>query len=469
VAAVTLDGQIFATEGWTGETPDALSAPIRVAGQTRGRLQVIYTEPSDFLLPEEQDLVNAAAEALGLWIESREALQALRVSGERLELLYRLSRSLSTSLEVEEVAQRAVASVCQLVGAEQVTVLVRRPPDRLRIIARAGRETESVETLNEHLASLPQGGVAGWVVAHQAPAAINDVTDDERWVLMPGVGEWIRSALCVPLVSKDEALGALLVLSAQPGFFTAEHLQLVESIAGPLAIALYNARLYEQVDASRERLQALSRRLLEVQEVERRHLARELHDEIGQALTLVKINLGTVQRLLGPSPLASSLDECMATIESALQQVRDLSLDLRPSLLDDLGLVPALRWYVHRQAKLTGLPIEFTADPELERELPADVEIACFRVAQEALTNIMRHAQAEHVSLALEREEDQLTLTVRDDGVGFDVAGALRRSERGYSIGLLGMQERAHLVGGEIAIKSSPGHGAVIRARFPLE
>jgi len=223
--------------------------------------------------------------------------------------------------------------------------------------------------------------------------------------------------------------------------------------------------LLEQVRAGRARAQILSQQLMEAQETERRHLARELHDEIGQALTAVKINLQAIQRAPGDS--ANRLHESIAIVDRALQQVRDLSLDLRPSLLDDLGLVAALRWYLDRQAQRAGFAAEFAAQPA-EIRVDAHVATACFRVAQEAVTNIVRHAQARHARLDLHQQGPELQLAIRDDGTGFDVAAARERAVRGGSLGLLGMQERVLLMGGRLDLQSTPGHGATLVARLPL-
>jgi signal transduction histidine kinase len=224
-------------------------------------------------------------------------------------------------------------------------------------------------------------------------------------------------------------------------------------------------RVFEQVRAGRARAQLLSQQLLEAQEAERRHLARELHDEIGQALTAVKINLQALERASADS--AGRLSDSIAIVDRALQQVRNLSLDLRPSLLDDLGLVAALRWYLDRQGQRAGLATEFVSQPA-EIRGDANVETACFRVAQEALTNIVRHAQARRAKLELRQRDAELELTVSDDGIGFDVAAARQRAARGGSLGLLGMQERVLLMGGRIDIQSTRGKGTRLVACLPI-
>ena len=216
-----------------------------------------------------------------------------------------------------------------------------------------------------------------------------------------------------------------------------------------------------------ERLKTLSSKLIEAQEAERRRLARELHDEIGQALTAVKINLQTLQHVSNVNQAELPMQESIGIVEVALQQVRSLSLDLRPSLLDDLGLVVALRWYIDRQTQRSGIIGEFLAEP-LTAKLSPNLETTCFRIVQEALTNIVRHAKAQQVTVELSQQETQLHLIIRDDGIGFDVYAAREKATKGVSLGLLGMEERVLLIGGQIEIKSVKEHGTEIHAVFPL-
>jgi len=227
----------------------------------------------------------------------------------------------------------------------------------------------------------------------------------------------------------------------------------------------------------------LAHRLVQAQEDERRRIARDLHDLVGQALAAVKLNLEAVQQRErrhdgehSPPRGAGedgrgSLDESIALVDGALRQVRDFALDLRPSALDDLGLVPALRSCLQRTASAGGLGAHFVAD-ELPARLESDVETACFRVAQEALTNVVRHAHALRVGIELRRVSSrsrgpELLLTVWDDGRGFD--GSRRPGNAdGGSLGLLGMSERAALVGGRLDVRTLRGMGTRVQATFPL-
>jgi signal transduction histidine kinase len=217
-----------------------------------------------------------------------------------------------------------------------------------------------------------------------------------------------------------------------------------------------------------QKLQVLSHRLVEVQETERRQIARELHDEIGQSLTVAEMNLQAALRSPGTAAKERRLEESILAVEHVLEQVHDLSLNLRPSILDDLGLEPALRWYTHRQAALTGLQAEFKA-ASLENRLDLVIETECFRVAQEALTNVVRHAQARAVTVDLSRRNGHLHLRVLDDGVGFDVAALRSEAVQGASLGLLSMEERTSLAGGGLEFNSAPGKGTEVHAWFPLK
>jgi two-component system sensor histidine kinase UhpB len=215
-------------------------------------------------------------------------------------------------------------------------------------------------------------------------------------------------------------------------------------------------------------LRRLSRRLLEVQETERRNLARDLHDDLGQALTALKLNLEAVVRARDAAALQARLAEALDTTRHALERVRALSLNLRPLQLDDLGLVAALRSHLDRQAVLARLA------PHLElAEPPAalglEIETACFRVAQEAINNVVRHAAAGNLWLQLRFGDGRMALSVRDDGKGFDVRAAQRRAAAGESLGVVSMQERVALAGGSFEIRSAPGEGTVVAASFPLE
>lgn len=221
---------------------------------------------------------------------------------------------------------------------------------------------------------------------------------------------------------------------------------------------------------AQDALQMFSRQLIEAQEDERRRIARELHDQIGQVLTAVKMNLHTIQRTCDDGEASVHIKDNIEAVDEALRLVRDLSVDLRPPLLDDLGLVTALRWYVDRYAKRSGVLADVVVEMKDPNErFSRELETACFRIAQEALTNVVRHARASCVLVRLVKNENGLFLSVKDNGVGFNPASLRKRAPRAATLGLLGMQERAHAAGGVVEIDSRVSKGTEIRLKLPLE
>jgi len=229
-------------------------------------------------------------------------------------------------------------------------------------------------------------------------------------------------------------------------------------------------RAIEQYSAQ---LQALSARILTAQEEERKRIARELHDETGQALTSLAVGLRVLQKAQTLEQARAYAEELVQLTHQALEAVHQLSVELRPKTLDDLGLVPALRWYITRWSRMSG--VEATLETKgVEERLPAEIEIVLYRVVQEALTNVAKHAQATHVEVVLERRDDMITLRVTDNGRGLELAragGALDlsgdRIPSGH-LGLFGMQERVSLVGGTLRLSSRPGQGTTVLVELPL-
>jgi PAS domain S-box-containing protein len=217
----------------------------------------------------------------------------------------------------------------------------------------------------------------------------------------------------------------------------------------------------DQLDNYAQQLQALSRRLLDVQEEERRHIARELHDEIGQRLTGLKFALDMDTRV-PPTEMRAHLAKAQEIVKDLTAHVRDLSMVLRPTMLDDLGLVPALRWHLRRFTEQTKIQVAF--EHELDRRLPADLETAAYRIVQEALTNVARHSQAPQATVRLWLDGEVLWLQIEDRGRGFDVDTVQKTVT---SSGLSGMQERARLLGGRLNIQSRLGRGTCLIAELP--
>jgi len=217
-------------------------------------------------------------------------------------------------------------------------------------------------------------------------------------------------------------------------------------------------RAEEELGRRARQLEVLSRKLIEAQEAERRAVARELHDDFGQVLTALRLDLQRREH---------DESEAIALVDGAIARMRDLAQDLRPPLLDEVGLAASLSWYVEREATRAGLAFRLNLPP-LEPRPPIACEVTCFRVAQEALTNIVRHARARSVEVDVTQSAEALALRVHDDGQGFDVSAARRRATQGASQGLLNMQERVALAGGVLEIDSASGAGTTVTARIPV-
>jgi signal transduction histidine kinase len=227
------------------------------------------------------------------------------------------------------------------------------------------------------------------------------------------------------------------------------------------ALRAANADLLE----AKLRLHDLSAQLITAQEQERRHIARELHDETGQSLTVIRMHL--IDSLRGAPGAAERLPDCLAVVDAAIAQIRGMALNLRPTMLDDLGLGDALQWALDQQSKATGWVTALEADGDFS-PVPSDIQTACFRIGQEALNNAARHAGATEVSLEVRMTGNELELTVSDNGSGFDLARYSSPEERKKHFGLISMSERASLVGGHLDIVTAPGAGTRVRATFPV-
>lgn len=285
-----------------------------------------------------------------------------------------------------------------------------------------------------------------WKAVHQrCLAGASESADEEQFPRKDGSLDWVRWAVH-PWRAADGAIGGIILFGE---------------------VITERKRAEQALADSRARLEALTRRLLDVQEAERRMIARELHDEVGSTLTAVKLNLQSLRRSHTDAQREEALADALSLVDGIIQSVRSLSLDLRPAMLDDLGLIPALKWYCERQAQRSGIVIELALDAIDLKAVP-QLESACFRIVQEALTNAVRHAQAQRITVALRRIDGHFVLEISDDGVGFDAPAARARSQAGESGGLLGMAERVGLLGGHFGIDSTPGVGTLVWAEFAM-
>jgi signal transduction histidine kinase len=295
-------------------------------------------------------------------------------------------------------------------------------------------------------------------------AVINDVQDHAELPFY-GVSRkmQIRTLALAALFRGSHLIGVLISAFAQQSKTLLEdEAALLKGLANQASSAIENAELFEQVRAGRERQRTLTKSLVDVQETERRRIARELHDHLGQLLTGLQFMLETTKNQAEGSQ-RMSLEQIQETVSDIIREVREMSLNLRPSMLDDMGLVPTLLWHINRYTAQTGIHVNFQYD-DFPNRLPAEIETAAYRIIQEALTNVARHAQVKEVFVGLVSQDDTLWVEVLDNGRGFDTATKIDRP----SSGLSGMRERASLLGGYILVESFLDQGTQVVAALPL-
>jgi signal transduction histidine kinase len=352
----------------------------------------------------------------------------------------------------------------QLMGMAATSVILREETDDdLYFAAASGAGAEKI--LGMRLAI--DQGIAGWVIQHGKPVLIPDVSQDARWYgdLDTQTGFTTRSLLCVPLKSKERAIGALEALN-KPDGFNQDDLRLLSTLAASVAAAIENARLFEQVRVGREQLQSLSRRLVEMQEAERAHVARELHDETGQSLSGMLLSLSLLEQEADqPKAVKSRADELLILVDDMLENLHRLAVNLRPATLDHLGLLPALEQFIETFEEQYEIETQFEVVNLGNDRLPPEMETALYRIVQESLTNVARHAQATRVDVLVARRDDQVVTIVEDNGGGFDPESAMQTSR----LGLLGMRERAEMLNGRLVIESVPGSGTTVLVEVPYQ
>jgi len=267
-----------------------------------------------------------------------------------------------------------------------------------------------------------------------------------------------------PLTFSGQPIGALKMLSMRKDFFSEDKRILIQSFANLAAVAIQNAWLFDEVRMTNRQLHALSQRLMKVQEEERLQLSRELHDESGQLLAALTVQLGLLERdAVDPAAIQARAAELKQTANMIQENLHRLAVNLRPASLDHLGLVTALGQFIQEFSRQYNIHVEFEAVGMDNKRLPIEVETALFRIVQEALTNVVLHAQAARVDVLISRTDQHVSAIVEDDGVGF-VAASIVTEEQ---LGLFGMRERVEMLGGTFTIESSPGKGTTVKAEVP--
>lgn len=419
------------------------SVPLKSKGRVLGALYVATYGPREFSAQDVQ-LLSSIGHQVAVAIENARLFEAEQRRAEQFRMIAEVGRRIASILAVDELLREIARLVKEALGGNVVCIgLV----DGEELIIRAGagacweREEFQPPTLR-----VGSEGITGWVARSGEPLLVPDVNRDARYQLMPGA-EGTRSELAVPLMTKDEVIGVLDVQSDQTNAFDDSDLAVLRSLAYQAAVAIENARLYEQAQQ------------LAVME-ERNRLARDLHDSVTQAVYSVTLYAEASARLLSLGQVevaADHLRELRATAQQALREMRSLIFELRPPVLEKEGLVAALHARLDAVEGRSGVKTQFLV--EGDATVPAELERELYRIAQEALNNALKHAQASSIKLHLRLDEQTVMMEIVDDGSGF----LLEVAEDSGGMGLRGMQERAARLGGCLTVESSPGEGTKLK------
>jgi PAS domain S-box-containing protein len=441
---------------------DILSIPLLSQGEVQGVID-LSIQGSKIGAGDRFDFFESLGHQIGVAIHNARLYKAEKQARQTAEVLRDASLALSQTLDLNTVIRTLLDSVAHLVpNAERISVFTLEEGS-LQATA-IGGIGPAINLEPPELLDVRDYPLLWEVVESHTARLVEDTSGDPLWrpVLSRST---TRCWLGVPIRVAGEIKGICCLESDRPGCFTQYHIGITEALLGEAAVAIQNALLYEEIHSGRERLQALSRRLVEVQEVERRYISRKLHDDTSQALIGLVFALEIIKRDAGnPEAVASGFVELERIIGEILGNLHHLAVDLRPTALDHLGLIPAVRQYIDGISEKHSLPIHLDV-PQLTNRLPGDIETALYRIIQEALANVIRHAKATQANVRIELREGQVRAFVSDDGCGFNVDEALA-SER---LGLFGMRERAEMLGGSLTIISEPGRGARISMEIPYD
>ncbi len=383
------------------------------------------------------------------------------------QLLHRAIETITSSLEVDAVLGSTLDLVTETTRGDVCFLFLWEPRhERLALRAASAPFQDAVGKVHLELGE----GISGWVAEHREVVVIpEDKWADSRWKYFPELrGDLFKSMLSVPMVSRSgELVGVFNVHSRGLPEFSESDVEVLRLVASLIAGAIENANLFRALAEKEATLEQLVRRTIDAQEEERRRLATEIHDGVTQQLISIWYRLQSCGNSLrgDPDRAEGELATARELVDAALGEARGAIYDLRPSILDDLGLAPSLRTLAFQQ--LEGeVEIELAVEDGIS--MPAHHEVALYRIAQEAVTNIRKHADARRVSLTLREEPGFVLLIVRDDGRGFAEESA-HASGPATSFGLTGMSERASLIGGHLTVKSAPGEGTSLELRIPKQ
>jgi signal transduction histidine kinase len=429
-----------------------LGVPILLRGVAFGNLYLTEKEGGGPFTADDEELVTLLAGQAAVAIENARLYESATRWSRQLESLHEIVRSLAGVTDLDELLGLVCRRVRELIAARLVLIALPAGADELEIAA-VDSEAASAGDLRGH--RLRRGHTkSARVLERRATARVDSLMDDPEVDQEEARMLGARTGLYVPLIVRERPIGIVIVhdkLGRESRFSDAD-VRLAEIFAARAAVA---------VDLSQRVARDTLRRVLDAQEAERRRLALELHDETGQALASILLGLKTIRAAATGEDAERAESDVRGLVVQALKDVRRLAVELRPTALDDFGLVPALERLAETFAARSGISTAIEAT--LAERLPPDVETVLYRIAQEALTNVVKHSEAERVNIVLAARDGDVALIVDDDGRGF-AAEEVRED----ALGLVGMRERLALVGGTFSLESQPEGGTTLVASVPF-
>jgi len=428
-----------------------LGVPVLLRGVAYGNLYLAEKAGGGEFTEEDQELTQVLASQAAVAIENARLYESSTRWLRHLESLNEIGNALASELELAPLLALVARRLRELVAARIVLIALPEPDGRLRIAAAEGEGADGLVgmELERHASK------AGRILERRRSERIDSVLEDPEVEQQAARRLGIHTGLYIPLVARGHGIGVVVAHDkegADPRF-TDDDLRLAETLAARAAIA---------VDLSERVSRDTVRRVVDAQELERKRLARELHDETGQALTSILLGLKPLEQLASTEEERAAVTSVRELVVSTLQDVRRLAVELRPTALDDFGLTAALERLAEGFREETGIEVDIAAQLG-DGRLPEEVETTLYRIVQEALTNVIKHAEASRVSILLTRANGAVIAVVEDDGGGFDPADA-----RDGGLGLLGMRERLALLGGTLRIEAGAHHGTTVAAEVPL-
>ncbi len=444
-----------------------LGVPIMVNGKPFGRLYL--TEKiggKSFTKRDEELAVLLATQAAATIERAMLAEQAKRT--ERMEMLNELISRLNRLKDEQNVLQMATEGIQEALPFAEVATVLYRPNEVLSLLCFPEGSRLGLKLRRPCL----KVNRTPFTVCMQEgkPLSISNMsvekakTPFERWLARRG----FRSLIAVPVATNEEVLGVIFAAAAQTDAFNRDDLTFLGTISDHVAIALASARLLQEI-SEKERVRGLLlNKVVTAQEEERRRISHELHDQIGQLLTALLIQLQLLERSFPDPALKGRLEILKQLAEEISSHLHHIAWELRPITLDELGLIAALERVAEEWSKRFNIPCEFVADNNVDSQIQPEMAIGVLRIVQEALTNIAKHAKASHARVSVSQTDSELVVTVEDDGVGFKVSEILRHRDESKRLGLLGMMERATMLSGKLTIDSKPGKGTKVQLRIPV-